>query len=345
MRRVMLLTFLLGLGAFIALIVWRGTDTIAAAVGQVGWRVLWIVPYFSVPLLLACASWLVLFRREHRPRAALGVLCGWITLAINWLLPVAQIGGEAARVPILARRGTPIEPAIANAVVDKTVQTGTQVIFTLIGLGLFISRFTDRDLVVGVLFGAGMLGGGTVAFFIAQRRGMFHLVERIIERFVSSEMMDRVPIKAKAVDAAVHEVYARPGHVLASSVLRLAFRFAMIGETFIVLRLMGHDVSLGDALILESLGQAARAGAFLIPAGLGAQEGAFILFGAAVGITGDAGLATSLCKRTRELIVGIPALLVWQWAHLRPRRDETDHDTSEADPNDSRPSESPIDPV
>ena len=80
---------------------------------------------------------------------------------------------------------------------------------------------------------------------------------------------------------------------------------------------MGHPVSLIEALILESLTQAVRAAAFVVPAGLGVQEGGLVLIGGALGLSPDLSLALSLAKRFRELIVGLPGLLVWQ---LRERR-------------------------
>src|SRR5205807_652323 len=66
-----------------------------------------------------------------------------------------------------------------------------------------------------------------------------------------------------------------------------------------------------DCFILESLGQAARSAAFIIPGGLGAQEGAFLLIGGALGVPPDFALALSLVKRASQLLFGIPMLAAW----------------------------------
>ncbi len=73
-------------------------------------------------------------------------------------------------------------------------------------------------------------------------------------------------------------------------------------------------------MILESLGQAVRAAAFIVPGGLGAQEGSFVLLGAALGIGPDLSLAFALCKRVRELAVGLPALALWARVAWRSER-------------------------
>jgi hypothetical protein len=78
-------------------------------------------------------------------------------------------------------------------------------------------------------------------------------------------------------------------------------------------------VSWAEALILESLGTAVRNAAFPVPAGLGAQEGGFLLLGAALGIAPPLCLALSLAKRARELLVGLPALAAWAWLEGRSR--------------------------
>ena len=62
-------------------------------------------------------------------------------------------------------------------------------------------------------------------------------------------------------------------------------------------------------LLLESAGQAIRGAAFAIPGSLGAQEGGYLLLAPLVGLTGDAALALSLAKRTRELALGIPGIV------------------------------------
>jgi uncharacterized membrane protein YbhN (UPF0104 family) len=79
------------------------------------------------------------------------------------------------------------------------------------------------------------------------------------------------------------------------------------------LYLLGHPPSVLEAILLESLVQAVQSASFIVPAGLGIQEGAFVLFGAATGLSTDMALALSLTRRLRQVGFGVPALLSWQW--------------------------------
>ena len=51
---------------------------------------------------------------------------------------------------------------------------------------------------------------------------------------------------------------------------------------WIALKLIGHPISLTEAFILESIGQAIRSSAFMIPGAYGIQEGGYILLGTTV---------------------------------------------------------------
>jgi hypothetical protein len=42
-------------------------------------------------------------------------------------------------------------------------------------------------------------------------------------------------------------------------------------------------------------------------------EGGFVMFGALFGLPADISLSISLSKRVRELLLGLPGLLAWQW--------------------------------
>ena len=88
------------------------------------------------------------------------------------------------------------------------------------------------------------------------------------------------------------------------------------GEVYLVLQLLGTRVGWGDALLLESLGQAIRAAGFAIPGSLGVQEGGYLLLAPLAGLPPDTALALSLAKRAREILLGVPGLA---YLHLSER--------------------------
>jgi uncharacterized membrane protein YbhN (UPF0104 family) len=81
-------------------------------------------------------------------------------------------------------------------------------------------------------------------------------------------------------------------------------------EVFLILQLLNHPVGWLTALVLESLGQAIRAAAFAVPGALGVQEGGYLLLAPLAGLPPDTALALSLAKRAREIIMGVPGLIL-----------------------------------
>ncbi len=311
------LLFLAGLGVTIALVAWFGFGPVAAVFSEAGARLLWLGPYYAVPIFFAALAWRTVFAAGEAPDFRHLFVAAWVGLAINWLLPVAQIGGEFVKVRWLMHRGVTGAQAGASVVIDKTIQAFTQVVYALVGLILLLSVFGERGLTPLVLIGCAVAGAAILGFYKLQRVGFFGFLaaraRRLSRRLAHFELNGG----AAALDAAISEGYGHRRRILMVLVWRLLFRATMAGEVWLALYFMGHPVSLVEAVILESLGQAVRGAAFAVPGGLGVQEAGFVLLGAALGLSPEVSLAVSLAKRLRELLVGLPALLVWQLAEGR----------------------------
>jgi putative membrane protein len=316
-RRASWFGLLAGLALFTGLIAWQSLETVVATLAEAGWGMFWLPAFFLLPLVLATASWLALYPPGASPRAPRGLYVSWIGLAVNWLLPVAQVGGELIRARLLLRRSQPMAVTVASLVGDKTLQVVTQILYTLLGLGLFLGQYAAGELALGVLLGVGLFTGLVAGFYRLQHAGMFSLFARLGGKLMRSVSREEIHAGAREVDTAVRAMYRRRLRLLGATLLRLSFRLTLAGEVYLALTLLGHPVSLLDALILESLGQAMRAAAFLIPGGLGAQEGMFMAVAAALSIPPEMGLSVSLGKRLRELTLGLPGLLVLQLEEVR----------------------------
>ena len=69
---------------------------------------------------------------------------------------------------------------------------------------------------------------------------------------------------------------------------------------------------------IESVLFAIRNAAFIVPSGLGVQEGAYALLGPLFGIPVEAALALSPAQtRARDIAIGVPVLLSWQLLESR----------------------------
>lgn len=289
---------------------------------QVGWWALAILAVYMVAFVLDCAAWqLALPGIEMNMRWLYRL---WkvrmVGEAINNATPLATLGGEPVKAMLLNRLyGIDYPRGFASVVVTRTVILIAMVAFFAIGFAVALrspALSVAYKLVAGIGLAAFVAGIG--GLFVVQR---FKVTSRL-GRFLGRNRLGR---KLEAALGHLHDVEDRMIHFYTKNraafagALALAFVNWVLGvaELYIAMHALGRPVSWAEAWIIESLAQLARAGAFFIPASLGAQEGAFVLVTAA--LTGDPalGLASSLLRRAREVAVAAWGLaLGWRYIGL-----------------------------
>lgn len=306
-----------GIAIVVLLIAWRGVAEIKAILAAGGWALSWLGAYYLLPIFLATCSWRWLFSSSSAPRFVHLARAAWVGLSVNWLLPVAQVGGEIVKARLIVQSGTPIEAAGASVVVDKTIQAGTQLAYCLFGLAA-LAMFTNKQGFFLPTFGVVTLFAlGIFGFYQVQRAGMFAFLAKMARRLREGFNSQALTIGAEELDRSIRNIYQRGKRLSVAIGWRLGFRIAMAGEIWIALALMGYPVSFLEAVIIESLAHSIRSAAFAVPGGVGVQEGGFMLVGVALGISPDVSLALSLARRFRELLVGLPGLLAWHFQEGR----------------------------
>lgn len=312
MKRAATLLWLTGIALAAALVAYQGVGKVWSALGSAGWGLLWVCAFYPIALLVDTECWRLLLPGGSRPPFADLLAPRWICDAVNGLLPAAQIGGDVVRARLLTLRGVPGVDAGASVVADITAGVVTEILFTLLGVALLIPRDGAGKTLAAAVAGVLLFAFFVSVFYLAQREGLFRRLARMLERLVRIGNWNLVIGGAEALDAAVVATYGRRREFLIASCWRMAGWFAGVLEVWLALRFLGRPVGAVEALMLESLGQAIRHAAFVIPGALGVQEGGFILLGAVAGLGPETGLALSLMKRIRELLLGLPALLAWQ---------------------------------
>jgi putative membrane protein len=327
-RRASVWTAALGLaaGAILLAYVLRKYNfgEIMTAVAAAGWGILLISLFRFVTIATDAVGWRELWLASKKPRPGPLLVYRWIGEAVNGLLPVAQVGGHVARARLLGRAQGDYVAAGASTIVDFTIGVLTQAIYTILGVALLLplARSRGDNLRGPLLLVTALLVVGAIGLYAMQRGRMLQRAAKFVQLALAgnlSSMAEQLRSGAQAIDSAVNNIYASRGNLLRSIGWRLLTWMLHTGETWIIMYFLGAPVTWAEALILESLGTAVRNAAFPVPAGLGAQEGGFLLLGGVLGIAPPLSLALSLAKRAREILVGLPALAAWAWLEGRTR--------------------------
>lgn len=307
-----------GVLLFIGLLASQGLPAIVATLALAGWGLLLVALFHLIPLVLDAIAIRVLFN-EGEGTLKDALLARWAGESANSLMPAGQIGGPVLMARHLAQRGLPMQDAAAAITVSTTLQTFAQIAFALLGvilLGAQATQISQHSVRMSALIASGLLSLQVGGFYWLQRRGFFSKLMRAATRFSGKRDWSQWLSQAEAIDMAVQRVYARGGPVAASFLLSSVGWLVGTGEVYLILQMIHHPAGWMDSLLLESLGQAIRGAAFVIPGALGVQEGGYLLLAPMVGLPPDAALALSLAKRTRELLLGLPGLL---YLHLSSR--------------------------
>ena len=315
--RIVALGGLLGVALLILIAVRSRTAEVVTILGAGGgWALLAASLYRIVPVELNAAAWGALLEKRRLGWGAT-LRLRWIGEAVNALLPAAQIGGDFARARLLTVGGVPARHATAAMVADVALGAFTQVLFTLLGAAaLILGAAPDASARRHLGWLALVLGIGAAfaaLLILVARVGVGRLLTTL-SLHMPHRLAARVRMGGVAIDRSLRSIRRRPRALTVSSAWHLVAWLAQVVESWLVLRLLGRPIGWVAALAIESLAASARGAAFVVPGGIGVQEGALVAVGAAFHVAAPAALALGVVKRGRELLVGAPAIVAWMIA-------------------------------
>jgi putative membrane protein len=298
MKRLSFALALLGLLIALLLVSYFGFGNVVTAVSRIGW------PGFSLII-----GWqIVLFVIWGRMVRDASANC----------LPFSQVGGFVFGARAVTLHGVEWHTATASTVVDVTAEFLAQIAFTCIGLGVLLARAPRSGLAVPVEIGIGLAVVACFAFVWVQK-GAAPVFARVGRRIAGNWFNDAEE-RMQVLQAELSLIY---GHAIK---LALSFAMHLIGwictgvAGWIAYRALGVPIDFDDALAIEALLSAAAAFAFLVPANAGVQEAGYAGLGAIFGIPAELSLGVSLVRRARDIVVGVPILLLWQFVEMRRLR-------------------------
>ena len=301
---------LAGLVAAIYLVWAIGFDAVLGSIARAGFGGLALLCLYAllVFVALAFAWYFILPPVARRPVPEL-YLARLVRDSIAEISPFSPVGGMVAAARLMILKGMSAGYAAASVAADATTEAMAQVAFLAFGLGIGFTQFrrlpTGGPLTEAMLAVLLLAVPGIALLIFLQKRGAA-LAEKIAVRFFP-QVREGVSFRA-----AIEELYDSHSRLAASSALHLLAWIGAGGGTFISFRLVGGHIGLLNAIALEALLCTIRSIAAFVPAAVGVQEAGYALLAPLFGLPAEMGLAVSLLKRAREIVLGVPALIYWQ---------------------------------
>jgi putative membrane protein len=238
----------------------------------------------------------------------------WFRFARNAaadLLGFIPAAGELVALREMTLHGIEGHLALGSLIADLTIQLIAQIAFTLVGVTLLLAIAPGGPLTWISLAGIGLLTGILTALIAVQRWGVGRILAAMARRILPKALRGN-PETIVKLDARLRDIYAARRQIGVSTALHISAWFVGVTEAGLVLSLMEAWPGLKVVLIMESIVFGMRTTAFFIPGAWGVQEAAYVLVGPVFGLAPEVMLALTLVKRARELVVGVPVLVLGQ---------------------------------
>jgi len=303
-------------------LVWRDHPaTIFRLLQQAGAGLLVAAFAHVLPMLANAWDWRMLIRSTQQPRYAAMLKLVWIRESINGLLPVARIGGEIVSFRLLGRLGVRPPTAAASLVTDMQLTLISQLVFAFVAIGYLLEQASSGTVrAVGhLVWGIAGVAPAMLLFALVQHAKPFERAARTLNHITSGKVVALVG-KSVRIDQSIKLIWRQTGVVVRYLFIWQTLQCAGFAlEIWLALHVLGVNASFMQAFVIEALIQLVSSAAFLVPAGLGVQEGGFVLIGGLFGFDAATCLALASVRRIRDLIFYVPGLIAWQVAEHSPR--------------------------
>ncbi len=314
-----LILTVIGLVAAVWLIGATGWQQVIAGVSSIGLiGFLALMGWTGVNLTILGAAWLAVAPGIARSQLGTFAWARTTREAATDVLPFSQFGGLVVGARTAIAGGIRDSLVYASLIADQTTELAAQLMFTMFGVVMLTLVLMNQPVATGVLplvLGGLALMAGIMALFAFGQRPVLKMAQGLAGRLLPQSVATMAALTTE-LDA----IYAYRARVIAAFLLHLlAWVFSAAGA-WMALRFMGTNLPLSSVLTIEALIFTLRTVAFAIPGGVGVQEAAYLLIGPLFGLPPSAALALSLVKRARDIAVGVPGILLWQFQEVRALR-------------------------
>ncbi|MDI6653757.1 lysylphosphatidylglycerol synthase domain-containing protein [Gluconobacter japonicus] len=249
-------------------------------------------------------------------------------------LPFSQLGGMVlgVRATLAGRRAQAVDgedlhwpEGVASNLVDITTEVLGQIAFILVSILCLVGHQGAARFIWPLMGGMVLLSLGIAGFIWTQHRGgsMVRKAAMFFGRHIAADWRESLIGNTDIFQARLEALWSRPDRIMLGALSHFLCWIAGALLTWIALILLGAHVGFLSALAIEGVVCGIMSAGFLVPAALGVQEAAYVALGLIFGIDSQISLSLSLLRRGRDILIGIPVLLGWQFVEMSRLRKES----------------------
>ena len=259
--------------------------------------------------------WLILLAQGHAIPYLRLAAYRLAAFGVTYFTPGPQFGGEPLQIFLVQRReGVPAATAFSALALDKSLELLANFAFLAAGVALILrwDLFppSQERLALAIALGLlaipllllGATGGG-----YRPLTGLLAGAARLVPARFAHSFQRAQAVIAQAEGQSSAFFQDRPGALVLAVLISGVNWVGMVGEYWLVLRWLGVDLSVAQAM--GALTAARLAYLLPLPGGLGVLEASQVLALTLLGFDPAAGIAVSLIIRLRDVVMGLAGLL------------------------------------
>ncbi len=302
-----ILLLIVGLGLFGLFIYKAGVGQIAAAFNGLGWWALVVLLPYAMVFSIDTLGWRFTF--THKVAVQLRYRTMWYVRlageAINNVIPSMYIGGEAAKVYLLHKRGVPVVNTTAAAVRSKTAQSVAQSTFVAIAALVAAMTLPPEMATAKYIFGGMAAAGFTIMalLFKLQASGIFMTLLGWVRGLgFKLKSMAAKEESLRHMDAAISTFYTHSRRRFIRCMLTYLLGWMIDTlEILLVSHALGMPVAWHEALVIEAFIGVAKGFNTVVPGAFGVQEFSVMALFLMFGHEKELGIQYAIIRRGRDL--------------------------------------------
>jgi putative membrane protein len=305
-RRSTAIALILGLAALVGTVIYAGAGAVLQAVATLritGLAAL-VILHLPIVVLMGLAWWLASGRTPPASQSRF-VWARFVRDAAGELLPSLQLGGVVFGLRALGR-GRTITVGAVSASIDGVIELTAKLPYVLAALLTLLALATQPRL--ARLLSLALAATGLLVGILLLARHSLSAWLQALARAISARWPDVLSLDGSGgrdVQESFDHILSQRGRLWSAFALHLGCWFLGAAEVWVVFRLLGLDLTAGQALAIDGTVVGLRTFGWMVPAAAGIQEASYLLVAAVFGISPAAAIAASFARRARDLVLGV----------------------------------------
>jgi putative membrane protein len=309
-RRGTIIALTIGVAAVAAVVIRAGAGAVAQALESLHLSGLLVLVLLHLPIVVLMGfAWRLASGHDPPASPSRFVWARFVRDAAGEVLPFLYLGGVIFGVRALGR-GRAITLGAVSACIDGVIELTAKLPYALAAL-LTLLALGPQTHFTRLLFLALAATGVVVASLAVARRSLGASLGAMA-RAVSSRWPAVLSLDdgdaGSDLQSCFDRILGQRTRLMSGFALHLCCWCLGAGETWVIFRLLGVDLTLSQALAIDGTVVGLRTFGFMVPAAAGVQEVSYMLAAAVFGIPPAAAIAASFARRARDLVLGVGTL-------------------------------------